>query len=102
VADEARDQRGFAQDPATTGQSNRAKPPPDRNIEVPMGELAMRHRSSRMSHIIRGSVVVGLLVLAVGSVLFEAGGLQYSVTAQAVLGTIGILTGAVIGARESV
>jgi len=61
-----------------------------------------RHRHGQFSHIVRGGVVMGLLVLATGSVACEASGLQFSATIQTVLGMIGVLSGAVLGARETV
>jgi hypothetical protein len=49
---------------------------------------------------VRGGVPVGLLFLAAGSVLLEMAGIQYSVTAQVVVGAIGVLLGAFFGAYE--
>jgi hypothetical protein len=51
---------------------------------------------------IRGGVVIGLLAMAVGSTLFDVSGFHFSTTAQVVIGSLGVLTGAILGAREPV
>lgn len=65
-------------------------------------KIERKRHVSRSSHVVRGSVVMGLLVLAAGSVLFQASGFHYSAIAQTVIGTLGVLSGAVLGAREPV
>ena len=60
-----------------------------------------RHRH-RMSHIVRGGVVVGLLLLGTGSVACDVLGAPFTPAVQALLGIIGVLSGGVIGAREPV
>ncbi len=58
------------------------------------------HGRRRVSHVIRGGVVVGLVALATASVLLDVAGVHYPTGLQAVVGTLGVLCGAIIGARE--
>ena len=54
----------------------------------------------RFSHIVRGGVVVSLLLLGTGSVLCSFFGVPFTPALQTALGTIGVLSGAILGARE--
>ena len=64
------------------------------NVSAPM-----RH-SSRFSHIIRGGTVVGILASASGGILCQIAALPYGPMQQTLFAAVGILAGAVLGARE--
>ncbi len=57
---------------------------------------------TRFSHIRRGGTVLGLMAAAGGGVMFQMAGWSYSPVAQIVIAGLGVLAGAMIGAREPV
>jgi hypothetical protein len=69
-------------------------------MDMSIGKPEHRHRLRRFSHMIRGGAVVGLLALAAGSVLLGLAGVHYSAGLQTVIGGLGVVSGAIFGARE--
>ena len=74
----------------------------ERVVVAQVGVYAPRHHASRFSYVVRGGTVIGLLAAASGGIVFQVAGLPYSPIAQAVIAALGVLTGAMFGAREPV
>lgn|GEM_PF-4316348 len=85
---------------AGTHKGNQSASQRGRVIVTPrllVGGLGHPHR---FSHIVRGGVVVGLLLLGTGSVLCSFFGVPFTAALQTAIGTVGVLSGAILGARE--
>jgi hypothetical protein len=66
------------------------------------GVSAPRRHLSRFSRIVRGGTVIGLVAAATGGIVFQLAGWSYSPMAQTLIACLGVVTGAVFGAREPV
>lgn len=74
----------------------------ERMVVSQVGVSVQGRQSSRFSHIVRGGTVIGLLASASGGIVFQVAGWSYSPIAQTVVAVLGVLAGAVVGAREKV
>jgi hypothetical protein len=71
------------------------------DIEVTVISTTHEHRVDRFLHVIRGGVAVSLIIIAMANVVLDLGGINFSLLQQLSVGGVGVLLGAILGARES-
>jgi hypothetical protein len=71
------------------------------DINVTIVSTTHVHRTDRFLRIIRGGVAVSLVVIAAANVVLDLGGINFSLPQQLIVGGVGVLLGAMLGAREA-